>query len=143
MIISFLHQGSGLGNQLHRYIATRIRAKQLGVDWRLIYNPDESKKEEGFKGDSFIKFDKDKVLDATDQSLKDMNFWGEKKLESNGDDIRSYDPEFNFVKDNTLIEGEFQDERYWKDYEKELNEWLKVEPLEMPDDLCVIGFMGS
>ena len=145
MIYSFLNQGSGVGNQLHRYIATRIKALQLKTDYRLLWMPDNSGKDEGFKCKSFMKFDESKVIKEPPVGA---NQWYEKKIvDQNGVDIRGYDPEWNFVEDNTLIEGEFQDERYWQDYEKEVDEWLKVEPIDwadpMPDDLCVIGFRGG
>ena len=53
-----------------------------------------------------------------------------------------YDPEFNFIEDNTIVDGcRLQDERYWAGYP--VGEWLQTEPLEMPDDLCVIGFRGG
>ena len=147
MILGIFHQGSGLGNQLHRYVATRVRAADLGVDWAMMYNPDGSGKEIGFKGKSFINIDwenqEDKFLELNLADSKKIKYWNEKKVVENGVDVRSYDPEFNFVEDNTIIDGEFQDERYWEHREKEVNEWLKVEPLEMPDDLCVIGFRGG
>lgn len=139
MIYGLLNQGSGVGNQLHRYIALRIKALQLKTDYCLIWNPDGSGKQEGFKCKDFMQFDETKVIKGTVTEPD----WQEKKIVENGVDIRSYDPEFNFIKNGSLIEGEFQDERYWQDYEKEVNEWLKVEPLEMLDDLCVIGFRGG
>ena len=138
MIIGIFHQGSGLGNQLARYVATRVRALDLGVDWQMTYNPDFSGKEEGFKGKFFMNQPQINNLMLT--SAKE---WNEKKVRENGVDISSYDPEFNFTEDNTIIEGEFQDERYWEHREKEVNEWLKVESLEIPDDTCVIGFRGG
>ena len=147
MILGIFHQGSGLGNQLHRYVATRVRAADLGVDWAMMYNPDGSGKEIGFKGKSFINIDwenqEDKFLELNLADSKKIKYWNEKKVVENGVDVRSYDPEFNFVEDNTIIDGEFQDERYWEHREKEVNEWLKVEPLEIPNDLCVIGFRGG
>lgn len=147
MIAGIFHQGSGLGNQLARYVATRVKALDLGVDFSMFYNPDGSGKEEGFKGSSFMDID----YNSTDPEHttfvthypKDVKYFNEKKVTENGVDIRSYDPEFNFIEDNTVIEGEFQDERYWEHREKEVNEWLKVEPLDIPDDLCVIGFRGG
>jgi len=141
MIIGYFHQGSGLGNQLHRLVATRVRALDLGVDWAMVYIPDGSGKEEGFKGKSFM--DVNHVIHPTLEEFPTKSMWHEKKVVERGVDIRSYDPEFNFIEDNTMIEGEFQDERYWEHREKEVNEWLKVEPLDMPDDLCVIGFRGG
>lgn len=141
MIYGFLNQGSGIGNQLHRMIATRIKAMELRTDWRMIYRPDNSGKIEGFKAKDFIEFDETKIIYAL--PMEPANIWNEKKLVEGGVDIRFYDPEFNFIKDNTIIEGEFQDERYWKQHEEEMDEWLKVKPLEMPNDVCVIGFRGG
>ena len=166
MIIGWFHQGSGLGNQLHRLVATRVRAADLGVDWAMMYNPDGSGKESGFKGKSFMdigQWDKGikKIIERFDinansigQIGRPRNYPDEPQVESGnwlercvrdefGNDIRSYDPEFNFIEDNTIIEGEFQDERYWEHREKEVDKWLKVESLEVPDDLCVIGFRGG
>src|SRR3990167_9156466 len=164
MIYGYFHQGSGLGNQLHRYIATRIKATDLGVDWGMIYNHDNSGKENGFKGSSFMdigNWDRGIRTEVKHFSINpaqnptalplpiepevEMGVWQEKVVrdEISGVDIRSYDPEFNFIEDNTIIDGEFQDERYWEHREREVNEWLKVEPLKMPDNLCVIGFRGG
>lgn len=160
MIIGIFHQGSGLGNQLHRYVATRVRAADLGVDWGMMFNPDGSGKETGFKGKSFMNIDpwdrgfKKQIyrFDITQNLFNNLpsepemevgNFIEKCVRDEFGNDIRSYDPEFNFIEDNTIIDGEFQDERYWEHRETEVDEWLKVEPLEMPDDLCVIGFRGG
>src|SRR3990167_7878920 len=137
MIIGKFFNGSGLGNMLHRYIATRVLALDKGIDYGMIYIDDGAGKEQGFKGKFFIEQPK---LVNYPQEYKE---WQEKKVIENVIDIRSYDPEFNFIEDNTIIDGEFQSELYWQDYEKEVNEWLKVEPLDMPDDLCVIGFRGG
>ena len=142
MITGIFHQGSGLGNQLHRYVATRVRALDLGVDWRMIYRPDGSGKEEGFKGHSFMPIDLEKVLFEFNGPPLRIS-WQEKKVRENGVDVSSYDPEFNFIEDDIVIDGEFQDERYWEHREKEVNEWLKVEPPEVPNDTCVIGFRGG
>ena len=161
MIIGQFHQGSGLGNQLARLVATRVRAADLGVDWGMMYNHDNSGKEKGFKGSSFMdigQWDKGikkevKHFDITQNVFNNLpsepevefGVWQEKAIrdEISGVDIRSYDPEFNFVEDNTIIEGEFQDSRYWEHREKEVNEWLKVESLEVPDDVCVLAFRGG
>ena len=163
MIIGIFHQGSGLGNQLHRLVATRVRAADLDVDWGMMYNPDGSGKESGFKGQSFMdigQWDKgikktihhfsiNPAQNPTDNPFPDepevfCGNWEEKCARDEfGNDIRSFDPEFNFIEDNTIINGEFQDERYWEHREKEVNEWLKVESLDIPDDLCVIGFRGG
>ncbi len=141
MIYSYLHQGSGAGNQLFRYIAARIKALELGVDWAMIWNPDNSGKTQGFKCKDFMLFDESKIIYKMPE---ERTLWWEKKVvDDKGVDIRPYDPEWNFIEDGTVLEGEFQSEIYWQHREEEVNEWLKVEPLEMPDDLCVIGFRGG
>lgn len=168
MIYGILYQSSGLGNQLHRMVATRVKALELGVDYKMVYIGNDSSKDDGFKGKSFMK--SPEIIQ--EEELSYVYKFLEKKVVEDGVDIRSYDPEFNFIQDGTLIEGEFQDERYWEKYEKEVNEWLDVKPLgeqkgwirngdystvwfdktddeictpylEMPDDLCVIGFRGG
>jgi len=140
MIFGVFHQGSGLGNQLHRYVATRVLALDKGYEWSMIYKDDGSNKPHGFKGGSFMKIEWPK---ANDQTYHSYPVWNEKKVVEDGVDIRGYDPEINFVEDNTIIDGEFQDERYWAHREKEVDEWLKVEPIDIPDDVCVIGFRGG
>src|SRR3990167_3207102 len=141
MIYGYFHQGSGLGNQLHRYVATRVLALDKGYKFGMIYHPDGSGKESGFKGKSFMNIEvgelhpseiKHHIL-ANEPEIE-LGYWEEKRVndEISGVDVRSYDPEINFVEDNTCIEGEFQDERYWEHREKEVDEWLKVEPLDMP-----------
>ena len=137
MIAGIFHQGSGLGNQLHRYVMTRVLALDKGYDFGMIYKPDGSGKEEGFKGKSFMKIDIGKPVQGVARQFI------EKKVVENGIDIRSYDPEINFVEDNTIIDGEFQDERYFGHRLNEIREWLKVEPLYLRPDLCVIGFRGG
>ena len=148
MILSYFYQSSGLGNQLFRIVATRVKALDLGVDWGMIYVPNDASKDKGFKGESFMDINwqvqEDKFLESNlGKPNGTIKYWNEKKVVENGVDIRGYDPEFNFIEDNTIIDGEFQDERYWEHQEKEVNEWLKVEPLEMPDDLCVISHRGG
>lgn len=132
MIAGIFHQGSGLGNQLHRYVATRALAEKKGVEWGMVGV-------DYFKGKSFMNLNMGGVVDSF---LLDLSYeYHEKKVTENGVDIRGYDPEFNFIEGHTVIDGEFQDERYWKDHD--VDSWLKVEPLEVPDDVCVIGFRGG
>lgn len=150
MIGGYFHQGSGLGNQLFRYITVRTVAADKGYEWGMAYRPDGSGKPAGFKGTTFMQIDQGENVDMYEYSkYMDNEMFGglkrfeEKKVTENGVDIRSYDPEINFIQDDTLIEGEFQDERYWGHRLTDINSWLTVEPLEIPDDVCVIGFRGG
>lgn len=131
MIAGIFHEGSGLGNQLFRYVATRVLATDKGYKFGMIGT-------DRFKGSSFMNLDMGNPVDM------EWSFsFNEKKVVENGVDIRGYDPEINFVEDNTIIDGEFQDPRYFEHRLDEIREWLKVEPLDMPEDLCVIGFRGG
>lgn len=134
MIAGIFHEGSGLGNQLFRYVATRVLALDRDTRFSML-NP------ELFKGTSFMSLDMGKDYNYTAGTRDRFN---EKCVrDENGVDIRSYDPEVNFISNNCLIDGEFQDERYFEHRLKEIDEWLKVEPIDMPDDVCVIGFRGG
>jgi len=132
MIAGIFHQGSGLGNQLHRYVMTRVLALDKGYEWGMV-QPSQ------FKGASFM----DLGIKMGVNIDPKFNYFNEKKVVENGVDIRGYDPEINFVEDNTIIDGEFQDERYFEHRLSEIREWLRVEPLDLPDDLCIINFRGG
>lgn len=134
MVAGIFHQGSGLGDQLMRYITVRTLAEEKGYKWGMV-------DEFNFKGYPF---------------LYNTDLWSHKKVEFSGNvwneliikneqgfDIRSYDPEINFIEDNTLIEGSFEDSKYWGHNLDHINTWLQVEPLQVLDDTCVIGFRGG
>ena len=139
MIAGIFYQSSGLGNQLARYVATRVLALDKEYKFAMLYKGNDPNKDDGFKGKSFMN-----INWGVDPYPMPDHYFNEKNIRNEqGIDISSYDPEFNFIKDNTIIDGEFQDERYWEHREKEVNEWLRVEPLDMPDDLCVISHRGG
>lgn len=114
MIRSLFHKGSGLGNQLHRYVATRCLAKEKGEDFGMVA-PDL------FKGSDFLKLDMGNAI--TEYTIEE--------------------PSGKVVCSVETIDGEFQGEEIWEKHIDDVREWLKVEPLEMPDDLCVINFRGG
>lgn len=155
MIAGIFHKGSGLGNQLHRYVATRVLALDNGYDFSMVAP-------ENFKGSSFMSLDMGvKSDDPRDLSvipyqtempsgkcipISDMYLWEEKKVMEGDLDIRSYDPEFNFIKDNTIIDGEFQDIKYIEHHLDKILSWLNIKPELMSgfyDEICVIGFRGG
>lgn len=139
MIAGIFHKGSGLGNQLHRYVMTRVLALDKGYDFSMVAP-------ELFKGKDFMKLDmgKDSKLSyRTEVSSgkvicinKDLKLWEER-----GNQF--YNPEINFVEDYSIIDGEFQDERYFGHRLKEIDEWLQVDHMDIDDDTCVINFRGG
>jgi hypothetical protein len=82
----------------------------------------------------------DTITDPSGKLIVDTHFNDTKLWEEN---TKYYNPETSFIEDSTIIDGEFQDERYFGHRMKEINEWLKVELIEIPDDTCVIGFRGG
>lgn len=136
MIASIFHAGSGIGNQLHRYVATRCIAKDRGYEFGMFYP-------ENFKGKHFMNLDMGVHVSEDTRYWVNEHAFIEKKVTENGIDIRGYDPEVNFIKNFTIIDGEFQDPLYFEHHLDKIREWLKVEPLDMPDDVCVINFRGG
>jgi len=130
MICGHIHSGSGVGNQLFRYITTRVVALDKGLDFGF-YGVENS------KVGSFLNLDYGKQPEGITKQFQ------EKKVVENGVDIRGYDPEINFVEDNTSIDGEFQDEKYWGHRLGEIGEWLKTEYVDIPSDVCIINFRGG
>lgn len=70
--------------------------------------------------------------------------WVEKCVrDENGIDVRSFDPESQFLSSNTLIDGSFEDDKYWRHNLDNISKWLAVEPLNIPNDAIVVGFRGG
>ena len=134
MIFSFFHPGSGLGDQLFRYITARTLALDKGVDFGMVGV-------EYFKGQDLFKLDMGKTVDVKYKvEMPAGKIVIEDKVWEEG--TTYYNPEINFVNEGA-IDGNFQDERYWGHRLSEIGEWLKTEKLSLPDDLCVINFRGG
>lgn len=133
MIIGLWHPGSGLGDQLFCYLAARITAERLGVPFGMVGE---------FKGRGFISlpaalsFEVPHHVEMPAGKIIIENDWPVYEGKT------YYDPEFNFIEDNTIVDGcRCQDVRYWKD--SPISEWLTVEPIVVPDDVCIVGFRGG
>jgi hypothetical protein len=132
MIAGIFYKGSGLGNQLFRYVFTRCLALDRGFEFGM-QNP------ENFKGASFIK------LDMGQSVGKLANIYIEPRINhTDGTDIRTYDFEgVSKITDDTLLDGEFQGEKYFIHRKDEIREWLKVETLSLEENLCILNFRGG
>lgn len=148
MIAGIMHSGSGLGNQLHRYVATRVLALDKGYEFSMIAP-------ENFKGKSFMNLDmgvKNHVhYDTLDYSGEVVPRYSDGPMDERifgqwAEKTNYYNPEINFVKDRTIIDGEFQDERYFGHHLDKMLGWFNIRPELMSgffDDVCVIGFRGG
>lgn len=116
MISGIMHAGSGIGNQLHRFVGTKIEAIKRGEEHTMVAP-------ELFKGRGFM-----------DLGLKPND--NEYAIEQGTGRVIP-------MRDEGVLDGEFQSEEVWRGYEDQVKEWLKVEQLDMPKDLCVINFRGG
>ena len=132
MIFGLFHEGSGLGDQLFRYITVRTLAEKKGYQWGM-WQP------ENFKGVEFMPLDMGLSVETNMEYLQ----FRESDIRTNGDDVRSYDPEINFVQDWTCVDGSFEDDKYWRQNLATIDTWLKTELLEVSDVTCCIGFRGG
>jgi len=148
MIVNEMWTGSGLGNQLACYVTTRCIAIDKGYDFGIAHP-------ERFKGASFLKhldFGKPVIGGFTPVEGKAptqlpegiTNYYTEKRIcLPNGMVVTPYDNVLINIQDNTKIDGTMQGEDYYKKHKDEVKEWLKVDLLDLPDDLCVINFRGG
>ncbi|MEK7564209.1 MAG: glycosyl transferase [Patescibacteria group bacterium] len=133
MIAGIFHKGSGLGNQLFRYVFVRSLAMDKGYDFGM-QNP------ENFKASSFLKIDM-----GTPTTNLTHSYTEPRVNHTDGlTDIRTYDLDgVAKITDNTLIDGEFQGEKYFIHRKNEIREWLKIEEVSLPENLCIINFRGG
>ena len=144
MLIGKLHPGSGIGDQLFSYITTRTIALDKGYDFGFVGK-------EYFKGKDFMNLDWGLNLESVEYHIEQSS--GKLILDQPAGKVFEfnkpyYDPEVNFIKDGTIIDGTgAQDERYWGHRLDEIREWLKVDPLYKSHRvwpwLCVINFRGG
>lgn len=121
MIAGIYHKGSGLGNQLHRYVGTRIIAEEKGKKHTMIAP-------ELFKGKDFLNLDI--VPNIIPYSTE--NFSGrvvplvDKKIVE-------------------VIDGEFQDPKYFIHRLDDVRRWLEPKGTHHYHDMntCIINFRGG
>jgi len=138
MLITELFNGQGLGNQLANYVTVKCLALDKGYKFG-VQHP------ERFKGLSFMDIDfGEKVIGGNTpiegqeptQLPENIRYYY-KEVTS------SYDPKLSRIRDNTSIHGNLQGVDYFRHRKDEVRRWLKVEPLEMDKNTCVINFRGG
>lgn len=144
MIAGIFHEGSGLGDQLFRYITVRTLAEEKGWSFG-ICNYDNFKGLDFMQIDTGIQIGSPEAMYYSGGNIRTgFKKWEEKDVrDSQNNDIRSHDPEINFIQDNTIIDGSFEDSKYWRHNLKNIDEWFKVTPVNVPDNKCIIGFRGG
>lgn len=118
MIAGILHAGSGLGNQLFRFVGSRIIADRAFDDHGMVAP-------ELFKGKDFMQLP---IVPAK------VDY----KIEPQTGKVLVTD-----LKGVSVIDSEFQSEIDFENHIDEIRLWLKVEPLSLPENLCVISHRGG
>src|SRR3972149_2041660 len=141
MICTEFWNGSGCGNQLHLYVTTRCIALDNGYKWGIMHS-------ERFKGKSFMNLDFGEKIEGGITQIEgtapiEFPIGFERYYKEVTGEFGEYDENLTKIPDNTKIDGLMQGEKYFEKHKDEIREWLKVEPLEMPDDLCIINFRGG
>jgi hypothetical protein len=139
MLIDPIFKNSGLGNQLACYITTRCLALDKGYQFGVVYP-------ERFKGTFFPNLELPEVkgfeFDIEGQpptKMPDGYKYYRESMANDGD----YDDAIFNIPDNHIIHGNLQGVKYFEKHREEINRWLEVEPLDLPDDLCIINFRGG
>ena len=136
MLICPIYSGSGLGNQLHNIITTKCLALDHGYDFVVAFP-------EQFKGTFFknLELPEVKGLEVAVEGQTPtklpagMSYYHETSSD--------YDDFVLNIPDNYVLHGNLQGEEYFKKYKKQIRHWLAVEPLDMPDNLCICNFRGG
>jgi len=116
MIAGIFHAGSGLGNQLFRFIGSRTMADRRFEGHGMVAS-------ELFKGKDFMRLP---IVDAyLEYRIQPQT--GKTIIED--------------LKDVSVVDAEFQNELDW-DID-EVRRWIKVQPMDLPDDLCIISHRGG
>ena len=152
MIVNELYNGSGLGNQLWRYVVTRTIALNNGYEFGIM-------RPEKFKAPRILNLDfGNKVVGGTGPeggppaTLPEgiERYYQEKSLihPVYNCDCRLYDPDLAKVLDNTKIDGNMESEKYLEGRKDEIREWLKIREDKQiyrlkDNDVCILGFRGG
>jgi hypothetical protein len=129
-------QGQGLGNQLWNYVACRFIADRNRYNFS-IFNKNQ------FKGKDFLKINYGKSAEIKNFLLVKENLYYDLKLNwiSSG-----YDPKFGVLAKKTLIQGLFQDEKYFYNKTNNIKSYITLKSenkFKFDDFTCILNIRGG
>lgn len=146
MLATPCYKGQGLGNFLANYVAVRCLALDKGYDFGVQFP-------ENFKGSTFLDIDMGLPVIGGRTSVEGQapeelpsgfeHYYQEATQMDGALNVSYYDTGFLLQKDNTLIHGLLQGVDYFNHRLDEVRNWLTVEPVYLPDNLCVINVRGG
>ena len=129
-------EGQGLGNQLWNYVACRFIAEKNSYNFS-IFNKNL------FKGKNFLEINYGKSSKIENFSLVKENLYYDLILDWVSS---SYDPKFVKLKKNSLIEGLFQDERYFYNKANNIKKYITLKSenkFKFDDFTCILNIRGG
>lgn len=154
MIGTELSKGQGLGNQLFCYITTRCIAKDMGVPFAILGGETVANNIHSGCGMYFMDLDLGET--ATKGSFNEIYYEKSDRLYignsrhdlTHGCYVTGVDENMFRLRDNTIIYGNLQDEKYYINHREEIREWLKVKEEYdckeySKDNLCVLHLRCS
>ncbi len=146
----FLH-GFGLGNQLFWYVVARSVAEENGYEFGICNPKALANNMHSDSGMYFMDIDLGKEIPEEDKSRYDIFedhdnrlYLGNSRHDmTHGAYVSGVDDKFWDIKDNTLLYGNLQAEKYFEKSMSKLKDWLKVKPEYdsheyTRDNLCII-----
>ncbi len=136
MIVTKIHKGQGLGNQMWCYAVTRSIALDRGLDFGILHK-------ENFKGQNFMNVDFGQIPKGK------LGFYQERSIiDENGNDVTTHDENLLKVPDNTEISGVMQNEQYIVKHKEEIKNWFRLKNEYDCKDfssekICIINFRGG
>jgi len=155
MIGTELLKGQGLGNQLFCYVTARSIAKKRGMDFAILGGETLANNIHSQCGLYFMDLDlgkeaaKEDFTGGTYWEKEDRIFIGNSRHDMlHGCYVTGTDWDMYETPDNTLLMGNMQAQDYFREYQDELKEWLKVKPEYdcyefSKDHLCILHLRCS
>ena len=142
MIFIKFKEGQGLGNQLWSYVTLRSIAKYKSFDYKVLGF-------EFFKGLDFLSI---KETNNNSEFIDNSNLeiFREKLIFDN--DLNclcaDYDESILNLKNNSILEGIFQSEKYLIDSNKIINDFIRIKPKKrnpkiIGDNICILNIRGG
>ena len=145
LYLEFL-DGQGLGNQLWNYVTLRSLSNKLGYEYEII-NP------KNFKGKSFLQIsyrsykvrenNKNIILESNIPNIFREKLFYDKSLKTF---VSDFDKEILQIKQNTLLKGLFQSEKYL--FNNDINQYIKLKNPDRyksncKDHKCILNIRGG
>lgn len=145
MILTELHKGQGLGNQLWCYATCRSISEHLNMPYMILGR-------DNFKGSAFldIEYHSRFIDDDLENEKQELKIYFEKVFYDNelGYTSSGFDSSVEHLKSYTKIEGLFQSEKYFFGDNQKIISYFKIKEellstISIDNDICILNIRGG